>query len=438
MDERLRALERAWTQSREEGDELRLVRERLRTGALRLAHLEVGAFLGSPVAQELTPVILVSPGVRFGSREWSVALYRRFGPHLTRRFELGLLRSFLPTWRRLTPNDDLFPRLLDRMGRYLLDPTQRAALAQVLDEDPSEVEAELRLSRCRERRFNGNVEVNVGAFLLPPTQQHRRLLGDLICNCPDHIALTLAHSYAERQLLEPPLEPADYGGSALLEAMRSPRVSYQHDFDQALARATQELLNWCLGHEEPFGPKRKLLLSPTPNPAPSLEVSQEHLLQLERAAEQTPADLETLRELVRASEAAGWRHGRYTMQDYRKLLRIAGTRAEDTATGRTVASLGLRAVPLALDALPSPVACRALQHLGERALAAVPRLVELLSHPESEVRRDSVRVLEAIGPSHALEPVRRALGQKDKRGNEGPTACGRQKMACGVGEVRSA
>ena len=33
---------------------------------------------------------------------------------------------------------------------------------------------------------------------------------------------------------------------------------------------------------------------------------------------------------------------------------------------------------------------------------------------------------------------RRALGQKDKRGNEGPAACGRRKMACGVGEVRSA
>ena len=33
---------------------------------------------------------------------------------------------------------------------------------------------------------------------------------------------------------------------------------------------------------------------------------------------------------------------------------------------------------------------------------------------------------------------RRALGQKDKRGNEGPAACGRRKMACGVREVRSA
>lgn len=409
MDERLRELERAWAQSRDPGVELLLVRERLRTGELRLAHLEVAAFLGSPTAQELTPIALVPPGLRFGSREWSVLLYRRFGPHLARRFELGLLRTFLPTWQRLCDEDDLFPRLLERMGRYLLDPTQRAALVATLREPPSDVAVEVRLRRCEERRLNATLvgnELSLGSQ--PPL-----LVRDLVCACPEHVALGLARSYGSRVLLAPPSEPADYFGSPLLEALSTSHVRHRHPYGDAVRAAAGELLRWALGHEELLGPKRKLLVSVEAEEGDAEVVSPEQLTAAEEAAERAPEDLGVLRELVRLSEAAGWRQGRYSLAGYRKLLRTSGTRSEEIESGREVAQLGLRAVPLALDALPRHVACQALQCLGERAVAAIPRLIELLQHDDSAVRRDAVRVLEAIGPALVLEPVRAALEQSD-------------------------
>lgn len=389
-DERLRELERRWRESGAVEDEAAYLRERVRVGDLTEARLGLAAFCGHEGARRVLSDGSGPSAGAIGGQPWCKALLQGWGGDAVRRLELGALRSLLPLWERKQPHDPLCQELVVAIERHLEDPTANA-LAEVR-RAPRDLAERAAVQHCREN------------------------LWTMHC-CPDdhHFVLEQLLQLVE-QASQPELQEVLSRFGSTFFFMFNDVGSYLGIDHQAVLNAgVGELVAWALGRAEPT---RDLAPPPNPEAAPVRLVDprlQASLRTLEGAAVARPEELERLEQLVELSERVGWRHDGRTLSEYRRALASSGgVPEEDWLLADLVAVIGLRAVPLALEALPRRHAFYVLRRLGGLALAAVEPVAGWLASPSWSDREEAAYTLLALGPSSAGAVRRRLPGLEHK------------------------
>jgi hypothetical protein len=372
-DDRLRALERKWLQTRAPEDEVALVSERTRHGVTTSERLALAGYLGAPAALALGQTVSEHEP---GERAWSVDLLKRWGQEALAWLDLGAARALLPWWTEARPQDPYLPRLFAALEECMLDPSEarRARLSELHDSELSDLAERAAAAHCRGHTWTA------------------------IC-CPHrhHYALEAVRGIASRLLAPPDPDLARLYERIGSMVIQPSALRYLRSETAPVAQAgAAEASAWALGHAPTLFRERAREVPPPPIRLVDPRAAKA-LAAAEARAEANPADLAALRALIRASEDAHWTLEGRSVEDYRRALRTGGgVPEEDQRLAQLIAPLGLRAVPLALEFLPRRLAFYLLVELGARAAAAVPSLVEWIGAPGGHDRSEAAQSLVQI------------------------------------------
>ncbi|MEZ6185039.1 MAG: hypothetical protein R3F62_08535 [Planctomycetota bacterium] len=388
-DEALRHLERRWSESGALEDEVALIRQRLRAGATTQQRVDLAAFLGSPAAAALSACAAQELPADYA---WELALELHHGALAVQRVELALLRGVAPVTPGSVPD-----RLLAQLERCAVNraPAELEALERLRHEPLADFAAQRGYASCVEwwSEQRHCFKASDGRWLRE--HPYARRLQVYACGQPEHVLLQVARALAEERLAPP---PEVFEGSSVFALLRDgnwsqPNAAPPMPWEPLLDQALRAVARWALGHD-------LALAAPGPlRPEVRLYAPSRELLRLERAAEDDPADQLLLEALVRRSYEEGWRFAGHLLAEYRVALERERDLYQPDGPGALateLARLGVRAVPLAIDALPSHAGLWTLRLLGRRARAAGPALTELLAHPDAATRRGATDALAAI------------------------------------------